>query len=204
MIGKGKRKSMKLLTKNEVLRVVQTSKTDFVKRLAKTAYDALARAEELEGKIGLLTSQINSIKQDAERFAGSKASELEVDKVNDELWRLREQLEATTRPLVAVLVYHDGKVHVLGDKDQIKLVVAHVPNLPSSMTSEREEVLTKQLTALHRDAIAKRELKIIGRGESKLCQNMTSYQLTKALRVIHRLSKDNATLKALLTEEPAT
>lgn len=180
--------SKKILTKDEVLKLVRTAKGEFVRLLSQTAYDAMARLDEMKERQAL--------------FAEAVKDQVNADELRDEIQRLREQLEEKHegRPLVAVLVYRNGQVLVCGKKEQVDVCVSLVPDLPDSMAAEREAVLVRQLKALHREAFACGELAVIGRANTNAAMSLYAYRYLKAYKLITRLTKENELLKMAFKE----
>jgi uncharacterized small protein (DUF1192 family) len=191
---------MNLLTKKQVMGYLKAP-NKVLSQLAHTAYDALVKLEEMQDRIKVFIDQIASLKQEIAMFADAKTDQMKIDELNDQVWRLRDQIEAMPKPLIAVLVYRDGRVHVYGKRGQQSLAVVPVPDLPESMRDEREQLLMTKLGALHAEAIAKHESKLIAEANTNQALTLTAYQYLKAYRQVHLLAQENAALKLMLQEE---
>lgn len=178
--------SKKLLTKEEVLKLVRTARGEFVKLLAQTAYDALVRVEEMQERQVL--------------FADAVKDQVKIDALQDEIMRLREQVEGRA-PLLTVFIHRDGKVLVCGEHGKQDLCLVHVPELPDTLVDERQDVVIKQLKFQHREAFINEQLKVIGRGHTRNAMTLSQYQNIKAHRLIHQLATENEALKFMLQDE---
>lgn len=175
---------MELLTREQVMKHLKSQRGDVV-RLARTAYSAMTKLEELQERFKV--------------FEGACATQQEVDQLNDEITRLREQLDGKL-PLLAVLIHREGKVLVCGEQGRQNLCLVHVPDFPESMAGERQDVVLKQLKFMHRESFMAGDLKVIGRGHTNNAMTLSQYQYIKAYRLIHSLSEENAVLRAAITE----
>lgn len=192
---------MKLLTKKQVMGFLKAPEK-LIRGLAETAYDALARVEELTARNQVLVGQIASMQSEASRFADAVTDQKKIDDLNDELWRLRDQIETMqrTQTFIVVFLYRDGRVLVFGERGRQQLRVVPVPDLPESMADERKQYLLKKLGPLLADAIADEELKIIARGNTNQVLTLHGFLYLKAYRQVDQLARENAALKLMLNE----
>lgn len=174
--------SFELLNKEQVMKHLKSQRGDVV-RLARTAYSAMTRLEELQERMKV--------------FAEAAATQQQVDELSGEIARLREQL-AEQAPMLTVFIHRDGKVLVCGEHGRQDLCLVHVPDLPGNMVDERQDVVLKQLKFLHREAFISGQFKVIGRGNVNQAMTLSQYQYIKAYRMIRSLADENAVLKALI------
>lgn len=176
--------SKKLLTKDEVLKLVRTAKTEFVKLLAQTAYDAFVRLEEVQERQAL--------------FAGAVKDQTKIDELRDELRRAQEKLAAmeVSSPPVVIILHRDGFVEVFAEA-YFRVHFVCRPDLGRSLEDAADDYVLSQLPINHRALIETDRGKRIAFGSTKGCMNLTSWNYAKLMR-----EKIAGAWVARLTNEP--